>query len=948
MLKLKIKQLMNFYIKRTRIKSLYNPSITIVFKKNVRIKWQIKYLFNNWIYSTNHKRISINYFWFVLLAGIVGMVLATIIRIEMAYPGVGILAGDNSQYLSIVTAHGVIMVFFMAMPLLFGFFTNFLLPTQLGVHDVAFPRMNSAAFWFLPASLIILCQLVCIDRRYQRMNCFNVRELQSLVRKRFFFELSNQKTYNETLSKTLIGSKYKTTNLNKSNSSLNYSLGLDINDSITAPYTLVTKVHQYKLTNRLTNFSLKSIFMKKNFNSRYRPHLFELIPEFDWSFNGLKSPITISYKNFFNTWFGCNYFITLPRAINEKFTITGGTSWFSNYLSSKNFNFLENSQIEKDIIFKLSNIERGYQSRYQQHQLPTTIYKVKIGDYLSEVPFSTNYNHLFNSFSKKTISNRKPTWFFSTDIQKSLNKKNLNIDNANIGQTGVFINFHNTLYSLNNIRWVNLNSFNQKFINLFLSQSKQSLALNNWKNLKLTREGWRCRMLIARNQKSLFNKHVAEKNLIWVVEKNAKDLLPGWAMITPFSSRTRYTLIGKTDIGVMVVMITLIASLVSCSNFLITYRYLSTLNNRKMRDARSFFVEAIIATCWMTLAANPMLVLGLYMLMSDRHWKTSFFDYSGGGDVVLFQHMFWFFGHPEVYIIIVPCFGLVNTMLSFYLRKRISARASLMYSMYTIAFLGFFVWGHHMYMVGLAHTTRMLYSTLTVMISVPAATKIMHWLVTFINSSIHFELPLLFVISFIFFFLSGGISGMSVAHTGMDVLFHDTFFVIGHFHVMLAGSLMFAGFGACYFYLPAIFGIKYNRFFAYLHFIYYVIGQLFTVIPMIWLGYAGMPRRVLDYPAAMGGWHSLSTSAHILSIAGILCFIIMLFDSLRKKKAYTIKTFGIGRYNTRLNFYVYEYNRTRYWQLKTNTLYNSYDVSNDSYYYISNLNSTLYFYHIKK
>ena len=455
-------------------------------------------------------------------------------------------------------------------------------------------------------------------------------------------------------------------------------------------------------------------------------------------------------------------------------------------------------------------------------------------------------------------------------------------------------------------------------------------------------------MLMSRNQNSLYNRHSSEKSLIWVVEKNAKDLLPGWAMITPFSSRTRYTLVGKTDIGVMVVMITLVASLVSCSNFLITYRYLSTLNNRKMRDARSFFVEAIIATCWMTLAANPMLVLGLFMLMCDRHWKTSFFDYSGGGDVVLFQHMFWFFGHPEVYIIIVPCFGLVNTMLSFYLRKRISARASLMYSMYTIAFLGFFVWGHHMYMVGLAHTTRMLYSTLTVMISVPAATKIMHWLVTFINSSIHFELPLLFVVAFIFFFLSGGISGMSVAHTGMDVLFHDTFFVIGHFHVMLAGSLMFAGFGACYFYLPAIFGVRYNRLFAYLHFMYYVVGQLFTVIPMIWLGYAGMPRRVLDYPAAMGGWHSLSTSAHILSIAGILCFIIMLFDSLRKKKAYTIKSFGIGRYNTRLNFYIYEINRNRYWQYKINFLFNDNSTSFGSRKELSDINSTLFFFHIKK
>lgn len=165
-------------------------------------------------------------------------------------------------------------------------------------------------------------------------------------------------------------------------------------------------------------------------------------------------------------------------------------------------------------------------------------------------------------------------------------------------------------------------------------------------------------MLLARNQNSLYKRYTNESDLLWVVEKNAKDLIPGWAMITPFSSRTKYTLIGKTDIGLWVVVFTLISSIISCSNFIMTYRYLSTLNNRKMRDARSFFSEAILATCWMTICANPMLILGILMLLSDRHWKTSFFDYSGGGDTVLFQHMFWFFGHPEVYIIIVPCFGL--------------------------------------------------------------------------------------------------------------------------------------------------------------------------------------------------------------------------------------------------------------------------------------------------
>ena len=148
------------------------------------VKARILYVTNNWIYTTNHKRIAVNYYFFVILSGTVGMVLATIIRLEMAYPGVGILAGDSLQYLTVVTAHAVIMVFFMIMPLLFGAFANFLLPTQLGVHDVAFPRLNSAAFWFLPAGFLMLCQIACIDRRYQRMNCFNIREVQTLLRSR--------------------------------------------------------------------------------------------------------------------------------------------------------------------------------------------------------------------------------------------------------------------------------------------------------------------------------------------------------------------------------------------------------------------------------------------------------------------------------------------------------------------------------------------------------------------------------------------------------------------------------------------------------------------------------------------------------------------------------------------------------------------------------------------
>lgn len=182
---------------------------------------------NSWIYTTNHKRIAVNYFNFVLVSGTAGMSLATIIRLEFAYPGVGILAGDSIQYLSIATAHGVIMVFFMIMPAIFGAFGNFLLPTQLGVHDVAFPRLNSAAFWFLPGGLIMLCQLVCVDRRYQRMNCFNIRELQGILKRKFFTDLVNSNDHRTLLDKSVIGLRFKNNNqLNiEHDMSLFYNLG---------------------------------------------------------------------------------------------------------------------------------------------------------------------------------------------------------------------------------------------------------------------------------------------------------------------------------------------------------------------------------------------------------------------------------------------------------------------------------------------------------------------------------------------------------------------------------------------------------------------------------------------------------------------------------------------------------------------------------------------------
>lgn len=939
----------------TSTKTLTQSAVVMMFW----VKTRTSYALNSWIYTTNHKRIAVNYFNFVLVAGTAGMSLATIIRLEFAYPGVGVLAGDSLQYLSIATAHGVIMVFFMIMPVIFGAFGNFLLPTQLGVHDVAFPRLNSAAFWFLPGGLIMLCQLVCVDRRYQRMNCFNIRELQGILKRRFFNDLVNSNDHHTLLNESMIGIRFKLNNTQ------------NIEPDIFTFYNFgTTDVSKFKSQSLISSYNLNffeekltSYFMTINFMG-YLPNLsltfvwnylinFKLV---DWvSSNEITYLLPRDYNvlvllhSFFISMLNLtvsslyNVFSVLPNMLtllsfntNINISMFNYDTYMTRVTTKESVKFQTSS-----ITPSSSNSEDKFSDsttygRFLRFSNPLISYDYKCGNYLGI--WEQLYPSLILSYIEVARGIRKAPWFYSdqyNDLLKNafnnynnhfVNKLTLQlaeVDNwysAHVTPMDNFFNIFSILENNNgfmNSRWIALPSLNQKFSKMFNSSSTQQRILANWRDLKFTREAWRCKLLAARHQNTLYRRFTGEEGLVWSIERNAKDLLPGWAMITPFSARTRFTAIGKTDIGLMGVLIVLNASIVSSANFLVTYRYLSTLNNRKMRDARSFFSEGLITASWMMVAANPMLVIGIIMLLFDRHWQTSFFDYSGGGDTVLFQHMFWFFGHPEVYVIMLPVFGFTNTIMSFYLRKRVSARGSLLYSMYTIAFLGFFVWGHHMYMVGLSHTTRMLFSTLTVMISVPAATKLMHWCVTLVNSVFVMELPFLFTFTFVYFFVSGGVSGMYVANTGMDILFHDTFYVIGHFHVMFAGSAMIGIFSAFYFYFPAIYGVKYSRIYGYIHYVYYIIGQLMTVIPMLWLGYCGHPRRVLDYPAAFGGWHSIASAGHLLSVTALLAFFMMIYDSVRQAKPTIRNNFGVGRFNTRLNFYFFEINRLSFIQRKS-------------------------------
>ena len=960
---------------RSLVKNIFLLPVNIAYW----VKTRTSYTTNSWVFTTNHKRISVNYFNFVLVAGTAGMSLATVIRLEFAYPGVGVLAGDSLQYLSTATAHGVIMVFYMIMPAIFGAFGNFLLPTQLGVHDVAFPRLNSAAFWFLPGGLIMLCQLVCTDRRYARMNCFNIRELQGILKRRFFTDMVNSHDHRDILSSSMIAAKFK----------LNSSENINLDTTLFYNWGLLSGG-----SNKFTAFNTTLFGSERNVLSSWDLFLVNLSKPFlgissffnygAYAFNSLvficlkltnilcRPDLFLfsSLSSLTGIFFGSLFSTTLTTLTINFSTLSMYTTQPTTAPNSAERTMPVQSFYSKDTDMpkyydEFLFLENASSQRVTRFSNLLVNYDYKTGHYLGT--WDKLYPQLMLSFIEVSRGIRKPSWVFS-DQYVDLLKQNYNAyftnftGKVNLQLSGVgdwysvhvnpLQNTFNYYYLLSantmhtNSRWLSLVGFDQKFYRMFTSSSTQQRVLANWKQLKFTRESWRCKLLSARHQNTLYRRFSSEESLIYSIERNAKDLLPGWAMITPFSSRVRYTAIGRIDVGLMGVFLAINASIVSSANFLVTYRYLSTLNNRKMRDARSFFSESLIVASWMMVAANPMLAISILMLLSDRHWQTSFFDYSGGGDTVLFQHMFWFFGHPEVYIILIPIFGFANTIMSFYFRKRVSARASLMYSMYTIAFLGFFVWGHHMYMVGLSHTTRMLFSTLTVMISVPAATKLMHWCVTIVNSVFVMEIPLIFTFTFAFLFVCGGVSGMAVAHTGMDVLFHDTFYVIGHFHVMFASCAMIGIFAAFYFYFPAIYGVKYSRIFAYIHYVYYVFGQLITIMPMLWLGYCGMPRRVLDYPASLGGWHAISSAGHLLSVAAILSFFVMIYDSIRQAKPVIRSNFGAGRLNTRVSFYFFEINRLSFIQRKSfhnSRLHvgGSTDNINRKLIYITTLDTTL-------
>ena len=627
------------------------------------IFFERKYFTKKWLYTINHKKLGLLYFFYTLVTAIMGSYLATCIRLEMAYPGSPFFNGDSLKYLQVITAHALIMIFFVVVPIFFGGFANYFLPYHVGSKDVAYPRLNNLGFWIQPCGFLLIAKMGSMRLEYWTTEVKTV----------FFSSL--------------------------------------------------TKVDHF-----LQHFSYEELF------------------------GGVGKQ------------FADNDYTKLRNMIEEALCD----------LDKKAYDVVTYRELRAKIIDEL-----------ELH---------KVTRYDVTLPESNDYSY-------KLI-------------------------------------FWKDFYNSTTTFW--------------------SLAKNAIKQKRQKRFLVKC---ISANQ-----------------------TVAGWTFITPFSSNIEYTGFGLQDMIILGVYYAGISTTISIVNLLVTRRTLAMPGLRSRRILLPFITITSLLMLRALSIITPILGSAMLMLLTDRHWKTSFFDFAYGGDPIFFQHLFWFFGHPEVYVLIIPAFGIINSVLPTTSTRRVASKHHLIWAIYIMNYMGFLVWGHHMYLVGLDHRSRSLYSTITIMISMPATIKIVNWTYTLVNGMIRNNLILYGIISFVFFFLVAGMTGMWLSHVSLNISMHDSLYVIAHFHLMLSGAVVLGIFIGFYYYYFSLLQLKYSKLYSFAHIVYYTLGQWGTFIPMFWVAFSGLPRRLHDFPLMYLGWQSMSTVGHFTTMLGVFFFYTTLFESTLEKK----------------------------------------------------------------